>query len=803
MLQDFTFAVRSLGRSRGFTVAAVATLAVGMAANTIVYSIVDALYLRPLPFGDRSARLVTLHSTHPTQAQDWDDSELSYPDLLDLRENAATLEGLEGLITRNLSVSSTDDTVRVMGASVTPGLFALLGVAPRIGRAFNDSDATELGAESVAIISDSLWHKAYGADPAIVGRTVPVNARALTIVGVMPPQFAFPELCDVWLPFRAARDRARDQRNLLAIGLLRPGTALSDTLDDTRRVAAHLATLYPETNRGWSVHAMSMRQFFVGQASDAAPMMVAVSLVLLVACANVASLLVARGIGRQRELMVRTALGASRGRVVRLLMTESLLLAIVGGVLGLFLAGWGLEALVASMPEPPPYWAQMYVDKRILTFALLLGAVTAIASGLLPAVRASRVSLAGGVPLGHRASASPDQRRVQQALVAGQVAVSLALLVGAMLLAKSSRALVTADVGFDPAPLLSFRVYLAGDAYIEPESRAQALDRMLSRLRVLPGVTAVTATGAIPADDGGAGIRLISDRRTGPGEDIGAQHVPITPALFDTLGLRLTDGRTFTEAEALRSVSDVAIVNERLAAQLWPGERAVGRELRVAQASGPMSLRVVGVAPNLVYEELGEETAQSQLIVYVPYARLAWRTMAILVRASGAPAAIAQSARAIVRASDPNFAAYDLLTMTDRRLMTSWGERFLGRTFAVFAIVALLLACLGVYGLTAYAVADRTREIGIRMAIGAQRRDIIGLVLGGGLRLAAFGALIGFPLAFGAARLVESELFRVSPFNASVWIAVPATLVAAVLVASFIPARHATRIDPVVALRQE
>ncbi len=805
MMQDLRYALRSLGLSMGFTVAAVLTLALGVAANTVVYSMFDALYLRPLPFGDRSLRLVTLHSTHPTQAQDWDDSELSYPDLVDLRESSVTLEGIEGVVNRNLSVSAIDDTVRVLGASITPGLFQLLGVSPHLGRAFQLDEGAEPGAESVAILSYSLWQRLYGADRTIVGRTVPVNGRRVTVVGVMPQQFAFPELCEIWLPYRTLRDQGRDRRIVLAVGLRRPDADLDATLADVRRIGTTLAVRYPDTNRDWNVHVMPMREFFVGKPTDMTAVLLAVGLVLLVACANVASLLVARGIGRQRELIVRTALGASRTRLVRLMMFESLLLAAAGGAIGLLVAGWGLDGLVASMPEPPPYWARIRIDARVLLFTFFVSLVTAVVSGLLPALRVSRVKRPGSLLIGSRsADASPDQRRLQGTLVAAQVAVSFGLLVSAALLALSSRSLLGADVGFDPRPLFSVRVYLAGDASAQPEARAHALNGLLARLSTAPGVSSAAATGAIPSDDGGVGIRLVPARGTGaPGEEIGAQQVPVTPGLFDALGLRLLEGRTFTTTESVQPQSDVVIVNQHLAKQFWPGEGAVGRQLRVVQASGIVSYRVVGVVPDVVYEELGEETPQSQLTVYVPYAVSPWRTMAILLRTPGDPAALAHAARRIVREADPNFASYDVMTMWDRRLMTSWGERLEGRTFAAFAAAALLLACLGIYGLTAYTVAQRTREIGVRLAIGAAGADILRLLLGRGLKLALIGGIAGVPLAIAGARMVQDDLFRVSPWTPAVWIVLPAVLVSSVVLASFIPARRATLIDPATALRQD
>jgi predicted permease len=804
MLQDLRFAVRSLLRSRGFAAATVATLALGIGANTVVYSVLDAMLLRPLPFGDRTGRLVTLHSTHPTQATDWDDSELSYPDLVDLREASQRFASIEGLIDRNLSVEAGE---RVLAASVTPGLFRMLGVEPQRGRAFADDEGAEPGQESHVLISDALWHRLFGADSGIVGRGMLVNGRSLTIVGVMPAGFGFPERHEVWLPLRMPRDAGRDRRSIATVGLLRPDTTLDEARAELGTIAASLAERYPGTNGDWGVHAMALRDFFVPPQTRRAltAMLAAVGLVLLVACANVASLLVARGVGRQRELAVRAALGSGRGRLVRLLLLESIVLAIAGGAGALLVASWGLDALLASMTEPPPYWAQVRLDARVLAFTAGISGLAALACGVLPAIRLTRLGASHASLNAARAGGqAPDQRRLQGSLVAGQVAVSLALLVCATLLARSAMQLQHADVGFDPRPLLSLRVYLAGDAYDDPAARARGLRRIAERLHALPGVEATAATGAIPSDDGGDGIRLVPEHATASrSEEIGAQLIPITPGFFDTIGAPLLEGRPFTLAEHDSPDADVVIVNRALAARFWPGEPATGRQLRVAAGSGVQALRVIGVAPDLVYEELGEETAQSKLSVYVPYGRAGWRTMALMLRTAGDPSGVASSIRAAVREVDPAVAPFDLQTMIERRRSTSWGERFIGNMFAGFGLAALLLACIGAYGLTAYSAAQRTREIGVRMAIGAGRGAILRLLIGRGARLAVVGVIVGAPIAALAAGGVQRLLFRVSPWDAGVWTALPIGLVAAVLLASYAPAHRASRIDPATALRQE
>ncbi len=794
--------IRSLRSTPGFTLAAVLTLAVGIGAFTTVYGVVDAMVLRPLPFGDRSPRLVTLHSTHPTQATDWDDSELSYADLIDLSESGRAFEQVEGILGRNIALATARDSERVAGASVTPGLFAMLGVTPAIGRDFRPEAAAEPGFETEVIISDALWHRLFGSDPAVTSKTLLINGRAIAVVGVMPPRFSFPDGQQVWLPLKSDRIANRARRQLLGVALMREGVTVEQATGDADRVARQLADRFPDTNRDWRVVAMPMRQFFVS-GSDASTILAAVALLLAVACANVAGLIVTRSLRRRQELTVRAALGASRARLINLLLSETLALSALGGGLGILLAMWGLAAIVWINPEPPPYWATPELDLRVALIAIATTALTAMASGLLPALRFSRAQPADALGSGTRnVGGAPSTRRAQRVLVVAQVAVSFALLVGATLLARSSMQLQSADAGFALRPLLSLRFYLAGDAYDAPAAKAAAVAKVLDEIRAIPGVSAVGATGAIPSDDGGAGVRVSLPGQRGDGRnELGAQMIPASGTLWDALGLRLRTGRVFTENESRAADADVAIVNRRLAERLWPGEDALDRTFTLVTNDGPQAMRVIGVAPDLVYEEFGESTEQAQLNVYVPIARANWRTAALLVRGAVDPSALAAPSRQAVRAVDPNFAVYDVLTMEDRRAFTHWGETFMGQTFAGFAIAALLLACLGAWGTTSQSVAERTREIGLRLAIGAAPRDVVSMFVSQGVRLGLIGVAVGLPLALAIAASLSAGLFNVSPWDARMWLTLPAALLAVMLVSTWLPARRASRVEAATVLR--
>lgn len=804
MLQDLRFSVRSLLHAPGFALAAILTLGLGIGATTIVYSIVEGMILRPLPFGDRSERLATVHSIHPTQTsmQHIDDAGVSYADAMDMRR-AAAFEALELFATRNVSLASDRDSERVSAASVTPGLFRLLGVSPALGRDFEEADGAAIGLEQVAIIGDGLWRRLYGARQDIIGQPVLLNGRALTVIGVMPPRFDFPERQQVWFPLRQEPGVQRDRRGaFLGVGLLREGVSRRQATDELNAIAAVLAAEYPDTNRNWSAHVAPMRDLFVSTNTQrsVSTMFVAVALVLLTACANIAGLLVARGVGRQRELAVRASLGASRRDLVRLLFAESTVVAAAGGAVGLLMASWGLRALLASIYEPPPAWTTPAINAQVLAFVALASGACAVLAGLLPALRVSRVRGVGALGSGTRSvGPTADQRRFQGLLVGAQVALSLVLVAGAVLLSLSVMRLQRADAGFDPGPLASLRFYIAGDAYDDPTERARAIERVAEALTALPSVSATAVTGSIPADDGGETVIVDMGAGVRDEDGLAVSIIPVNPAFWEALGLAL-EGRTFTAGEATDIASDAVVVGRRLAERLWPDGDAIGRVFHVNDRSGRHAYRVVGVSPDLVYEELGEETEQSRLVFYVTHAQRPYRTLAALLRVDGDPGVVLQPARAAIRSVDPAFAAFDTLTMTQRRDATMWGERFMGTTFALFALMGLLLASLGAYGLTAYAAAQRSREIGVRVAVGATRAHILRLLLSRGVRLAMIGVIVGLPFAALAARGLSGQLFEMSPWTPGVWVTVPVVIFAAVLLASFIPALRASGADPARAL---
>jgi len=806
---DARHALRGLARRPGFTAAALLTLGLGIGANSTVFSLVNAVLLRPLPLGEHGERVVTLHSTHKTQPEDWEDSTLSYDDLEDVRVASKSLEDVAGYVDRSFTMLAGGEAERLRGGSVMPNLFPLLGLHPALGRHFREEEGQDFGHEPVVLLSHRLFERRFGSDPSILGKSVVLNGRALTVIGVMPVGIRFPQRDELWVPYRPSsepeRRPGRTERNVAGFGLLRPGTTMDQAQGELELIAARLAEQYPDTNRGWGLRTMSFRDSVVdrGMRIVSLTLLGAVAAVLLIGCANLANLILARGVARQRELAVRSALGASRHRLVGQMLGETVVLCAMGGVLGLVLGMWGSELMVASWPEELPYWVQTDLDWRVVAFTAGVATLAALVSGLLPAFRSSRPDLVSDLRDGARTSAGPGHQRLQSALVVGQIALSLALLAGANLMVRSFLRLQEAPSGFVEEALLSLRFYIAGDAYDRPQARAELLRTLEERLQAVPGIAKAAATSSIPTDDGGHPVRLAIDGRPVPaGEEPGAILIVASPSLFETLGASLVEGRTFAAAEHASPRADVAVVNQRLARRFFP-EGALGRRIGFVDGSTTHWLRIVGIAPDLQYEEFGEDTAQSRFNVFIPYARRPYRTMALFVRTRTTPRAQADAVRRVFREVDPGLATWDVRSMEEVRAYTTFEQRFFGKLMGAFAGQALLLACLGVYGVLAYGVSRRTHEIGVRLALGARPLDVIRLVVRQGARMAAAGVASGLLLAVALGRLIQGILFGVSFWEPLPLFATAALLAGVVLLASFLPARRAAAVDPMAALRAE
>jgi putative ABC transport system permease protein len=807
LLRDLLHAWRGLRQKPGFFVAALLTLAIGIGANITIFSIVNGISLRPMPFGELTDRLVTLHPTHPTQPQEepsWGESEISLPDLIDFRR-ADSVEGIGAYLFRNFVLSGdVTSAERVQGGSVTPELFQLLGVDPIMGRHFLPEEGAAPGLESAVMITHGLWQRRYGSDPAIIGKPIIVNDRARTVIGVLPPGFRFPLVDQLYMPLRWD-ESPRGNRNVNAVGLLKAGMTLAQAQAELSGIAGRLEQTYPLVNRGFGVQVVPMRRSYVDSDTDrvSVVMMTGVGFVLLIMCANLANLMLVRGASRQRELAVRAAMGAGRARLLWVSLAESVWLAVPGAAIGLLSAQWAIDWIVASFPEELPYWIKFSVDGTVVAFAIGMAVFTTLAVGLLPSIRAARPNLVNDLKeAGRGASLGRGGQRLQTALAISQIALCFGLLVGANLMVRSFLALQRADLGFDHQPLVSARGYLAGDAFDEVPARAAFYRQVVSTLTSLPGATAAAVTTSIPGDDGGAERRLVIDGRTSQEDEVNVQSIGISPALFETIGLPLIAGRTFTEQENEDPDADVALINQRLAQRLWPNNSPLDRRIGFRAGDHVLWLRVVGVAPDVHYEEIGEGTEQSRLNVYVPYARDGSRSMAMLVRAQGSPEALLAPAREALQRIGPTFPIFRLMPMRELRRHTTWEQEFFGSLMAVFAAFALLLACLGIYALISYSVGRRSREIGVRLALGARPADVIGMLLRESAKVGGTGLVVGLTLALMIARALVGTLYGVA-VDAWLFASMAVPLAFAILVATWLPARRAARVEPTVALRDE
>ena len=807
LLRDLLHAWRGLRQKPGFLIAALLTLTIGIGANITIFSIVNGLSLRPMPFGERTNRLVTLHPTHPTQPQEepsWGESEISLPDVIDFRR-ASSLEGIGAYLFRNFVLSGdVSSAERVQGGSVTPDLFPILGVDPIMGRHFLPEEAAAPGLESVVMITHGLWQRRYGSDPAIIGKPIMVNDRARTVIGVLPPGFKFPLVDQLYMPLRWD-ESPRSNRNVNAVGLLKPGVTVAQAQAELSGIAERLEQTYPLMNRGFGVQAVPIRRSYVDSDVDrvSVVLMTGVGFVLLIMCANLANLMLVRGASRQRELAVRAAMGARRGRLLWVSLTESVLLAVPGAVMGLLASQWAVDAIIASFPEELPYWFKFGVDGTVVAFAIGTAAFTTLAVGLLPSIRAASPDLVNDLKEASRGlSLGRGGQRLQTALAVSQVALCFGLLVGANLMVRSFMAMQRADLGFDHRPILSARGYLAGDAYDEVPARAAFYRQVVTTLSELPGVSAAAVTTSIPGDDGGAERRLVIDGRTGVEDEVNVQSIGISPALFEAIGLPLVAGRTFTEQETGTPDANVALINQRLAHRLWPDSSPIDRRIGFRFGDEFQWLRVIGVAPDVHYEEIGEDTEQSRLNVYVPYAMDGSRSLAMLVRAHGSPDALIAPAREALKRIGPTFPIFRLMPMRELRRYTTWEQEFFGNLMALFAAFALLLACLGIYALISYSVGRRSREIGVRLALGARPADVIGMLLRESVKVGGAGLVFGLTLAMMIARTLVGTLYGVA-VDAWLFASMAAPLALAILAATWLPARRAARVEPTIALRDE
>ncbi|HEU6451673.1 MAG TPA: ABC transporter permease [Gemmatimonadaceae bacterium] len=813
LLHDLRYALRSLRRSAGFTIVAVLTLALGIGATTAVFSVIDGVLLRPLPFADEGRLFYFLE-----QSAEGGRRLPSYPNFLDW-ERAATRTDLAYARGRREAMRGTDGVENVLVAYVSPRFLSVLGARPALGRTLLPDEERE-GAANAAVITHHFWMRHFGGDPAAVGKTLVLGDRSYTVVGVMPREAAFPLWVDIWAPVAAiaGTDRVLAERDFHAdgilIGRLHRGVSLAQTQSELGTIARRLATAYPAANRDWtSVDAQPLGSAIIG---DVKPrllvLMGAVAVVLLIACANVTSLSLARAAARRREIAIRSALGAGGARVVRQLLTESVLIAAAGGVLGGMIAWSAVALLRHSAPWAVPRLGEVTLDFRVLAFVLGISLATALLVGLVPAWRSVSPHLTDSLrERAHGAGGGALRQRLRAVLVTAEIALALVLVAGAGLLIRSFQELQRLELGFDPERMVTFDITPPSPRYDDPRDAAALYARVADAVRPIPGVERV-ALANFPPGSGGIPTRVEVDGKVPYGEwgDRGASFRTISRGYFQATGIPLRQGRDFTDAE-IASAGAVAVVSEAFARLYWPGESALGHSVTVfksaqgrADFGQPIQMTVVGVAGDVQNGAPGDPPRPE---IYVPFTANPWTHMNLVVRATGEPAALIPALKRAVLGVEPAIpiagGGADFQVMDEASARGLGAQRLNASLLGVFALSALLLAAIGIYGLMAYAVTQRTREMGIRMALGARPRDVLSLVVRQGMTLAGLGIALGIVGALAATQLLASMLYGVAPTDPVTFTGVAALLAAVALLACWLPARRAARVDPNVALRAE
>ncbi|HVR72631.1 MAG TPA: ABC transporter permease [Vicinamibacteria bacterium] len=799
--RDVRYGARMLGRSPAFTAVAVLTLALGIGANTAIFSVIHAVLLRSLPYEDAD-RLVFLTEWSEQVPQ----MSFSIANLKDVQDQNTVFESLAGYNGQNLILGGENgEAERVNGRQVTSGLFATLGKKPIVGRPFT-AEEDKPGAEGVVLLGEGFWDRRFGRDPGVVGRRLVLSDEPFIVIGVMPGSLHGSwKAADVFTPLLRLEDRLGGEENrgnhpgIYVTARLKAGVSEEAARSEVKSIAARLAEQHPKTNARQSMTLETLHEAFVGDLRPALMLLAgAVTFVLLIACANVANLLLARAASRAREIAVRGAMGAQRARLLRQLLTESLLLSLLGAVVGVVFAYAGVRGLVASLPANVPRADEIRVDGWVLAFTAGLAMVTGLIFGLAPAWKVSRQGVQDALREGGRGTPGPGHHRVRNTLVVAQVSLALVLLVGAGLMLRSFARVLAADAGFRAEGVLTASIPLPPGRFPEAASRAAFVRRVVEEVEAVPGVEAASA--ALPLLGGWqSSFRLEGRPEPPPGQLPSADITRVTPDYFRAMGVRLREGRVFTDRDTA-DAPPVAIVDETFARAHCPGEGALGRRLRFGALDNKDAkwLEIVGVVGHVKNYGVDED---SRVEVYLPYDQSPVSGVTLVVRASADPASLSGPLRAAVKAADPELPLYAVRTLPEIVSDRTAQRRLAATLITVFAVVALVLAGVGIYGVMSYAVAQRTQEIGIRMALGAERREILRMVLRHGALMAVSGVALGLVAASVLARLITSLLFQTSAADPPTFSVVPVVLIAVALLACWIPARRATRVDPLVALR--
>ena len=798
-LQDLRYGKRLLAKNPGVTSIAIVTLALGIGANTAIFTIVNAFLLRPLPYGDPD-RLVMVDSQHRGQS-----AGVSFADYEDWRRQNNVFDDLAFFNLRwnaNLELSNETETLNLTFG--TANLFSTLQVAPLIGHG-----PTE-GQSDTVLLSHSLWQRRFGSDPAVVGRQLRVDGRSLTVIGVMPPDFRFPFQTDLWwLSDRYFNRQTRGMRIDQTIGRLKPGVSPQQAQADMQAIAARLAQTYPDTNTEVTAAVIPLRDFWFGKIRNSFWLLLgACGFVLLIACANVANLLMTQATARERELAVRVALGASRGRLIRQSLSEALLLVTIGCAGGVMLGAWGLRLLVALLPqELLPFFVKIQLDGRVLIFTLLISVLIALIVGLIPSLRARSINLDQSLREGGKSGTSAGMQRVRGLLVVTEIALAVVLLAGAGLMLRTLTRLQNTSPGFTADGVLHFEInptYRSQDDY-RVEFMSRRYQQLLQHIATVPGVVAVAANSDLPFVGQKPWFRgefsiqgqSIKDREQNPL----VNYQAVSPDYFRVMQIPLLRGRVFTDRDNVRpdGQRDVAIISSRLAQRIWPNDDPLGKRIN-CNDDGTGCAEVVGIAGDVKHNSLVDDVGYD--IYYSAFQSYAKQTH-FVARTQGDPMIIAKDIQRAIWQVSPDTGVFNLMPLTRLTANTIWQSRVWGLLLGIFSAIALVLATAGIYGVMAYFVTQRTREIGIRMALGAQWSDVLKMIMRSGMLLVTIGLVIGLLGALALTRLMTTLLFEVSPTDPITFGVVALCLIVAALLACYIPARRATKVDPLVALRYE
>jgi putative ABC transport system permease protein len=803
-LQDLRYAARMLAKNPGFTAVAVIALALGIGANTAIFSVVNTVLLRPLPYKDPEQLVMV-----------WEDAtKHGYPrdtptaaNYIDWRDQNSVFSGMAAIDEINLNLTNAGDPERLKGRRVSANLFALLGVEPQLGRVFNAAE-DQPGAQHVAVLSHRLWQRRFGGDANIVNKTLTLDGEAYTVTGVMPARFEFPEKdVEIWVPiaFDAREAANRNRHYLEVVARLKPGVTLEQAQTEMTTIGARLQQQYPQTNTDIGVAVTSLHEHLVGDIKPALLILLgAVGLVLLIACANVANLLLARAAIRQKEIALRVALGARRWRLLRQFLTESVLLATIGGTLGLAIAFGGLLLLRSFIPENISQAREITLDLKVLGFTLLVSILTGLIFGLAPAIQAVRMNQSETLKEGGRDSVTGRSgKRLRGLLVTAEVAVSLVLLIAAGLLINSFLRLRNTDPGFRVDHLLTMKVELPYPKYEQAQRRNEFFNNVVQRVQSIAGVRSAAVTVNLPLYRQGnsISIQIAGRSEPPPGQEPIIVTRMISPGYFETMGIPLVSGRQLTDHDTEKS-PNVVVISETMARRYWPGEDAIGKRIAAGRVTSDADwIQVIGVVKDVHQFELSADPKPQMYLSY-RQAEFFWPED-LVVRTDVDPASLAATVRNAVWEIDKEQPVSNIRTMEDILADSIARQRFSMLLLGVFAGVALLLAAVGIYGVMSYSVAQRTHEIGIRMALGAQTSAVLKLAVGYGLKLVVAGVVIGLVAAFVLTRLMSTLLFGITATDPATFALISLLLIAVAAIASYIPARRATKVDPLIALRYE